>query len=429
MKNQLKALITFLLLSCAVTSSAQLLEFERQLITPQVKNTAANANEDEGFWWGYYKDNFESGSLRTLGMGSDYDLPLHYDCAIKLEVNNTELRNKIIKAIKFAFVYTDFIDNISVWISDNLPLNPKDANICYLPLDKKDIKSLNVDGEVNAIYLPEQYNIYDKDVYVGYSFDVTSFKDDLCTYPIVCSGDYTDANAFLLNIGTGWKDFKGQSYGNIAMNILIDENTEIITGDANYDGKVNVVDVSYTLNYILKGDNKSFNFKAADVNGDGEINIVDVESIIDIILELYKAPTENNSAEPEDVLVTQKNDVGMGVSISGNNSYRGFQMDLVLPEGRSISSVVADKSISATHNIMFSKISDGRYRIIAHSINGSCLAENVDKLIDIYADTDDIKFENIIFVTPGLMARHLNSVGSDVNGIDVISAEKNNGEI
>ena len=427
MKNRIKALVTSAILLFSVTASAQLLG---QQITPQIKNTAVNADETEGSWWGYYKGDFASGSVKTLGMGSNFDLPFPYNCAVKLPVKKDELRNKVIKAIRFAFVHTDFIDDVSVWISRSLPDKPQDADICYLPVDMKDIKSLSVDKAANTVYLPEPYTVYNEDVYVGYSFKVTSFENDLCTFPILCSGDATDIYAFYLNNGLGeWLDFSESKYGNLAVNFLLGENKDIIYGDANYDMMVNVADVSYTIDYILNGKSKAFNFKAADINADNEVNIVDVESIIDLILELYKAPADNVADGKGDAVMTERNNEGLGVSISGNESYRGFQMDVVVPNGGKITSVVADNSISATHNVMFSKLSDGRYRIIAHSLDGCCMTGNGDKLIDICADTDDVRIENIIFVTSDLQEKRFNSVEGNTAGIDDINIDAVNGDI
>ena len=55
-------------------------------------------------------------------------------------------------------------------------------------------------------------------------------------------------------------------------------------GDANGDGKVDIVDVTMTISQILGQHPAGFDKDAADVTGDGKIDIVDVTSIIDIIL-------------------------------------------------------------------------------------------------------------------------------------------------
>ena len=55
-------------------------------------------------------------------------------------------------------------------------------------------------------------------------------------------------------------------------------------GDANGDGKVDIVDVTMSISRILGQNPDGFIEKAADVNKDGKVDIVDVTSIIDIIL-------------------------------------------------------------------------------------------------------------------------------------------------
>ena len=57
---------------------------------------------------------------------------------------------------------------------------------------------------------------------------------------------------------------------------------DLIPGDANGDGEVNVADVDYIIERI--GDVLDETNKAADVNGDGEINVADVDFIIERIV-------------------------------------------------------------------------------------------------------------------------------------------------
>ena len=57
-----------------------------------------------------------------------------------------------------------------------------------------------------------------------------------------------------------------------------------IIGDADNDGKINMLDVTNLIDYILNKKTSSFFFVNADVNGDGLINMLDVTGIIDIIL-------------------------------------------------------------------------------------------------------------------------------------------------
>jgi len=60
--------------------------------------------------------------------------------------------------------------------------------------------------------------------------------------------------------------------------------SEVIAGDANGDGAVNVTDIVEMVNYILGKPSANFNKEAADVNGDGEVNVTDVVKVVNIIL-------------------------------------------------------------------------------------------------------------------------------------------------
>ena len=59
---------------------------------------------------------------------------------------------------------------------------------------------------------------------------------------------------------------------------------EILPGDVNTDGNVNLADVQTVVNYILMNNPSPFNFQNADVNGDAMINILDVTNIVSIII-------------------------------------------------------------------------------------------------------------------------------------------------
>ena len=85
-----------------------------------------------------------------------------------------------------------------------------------------------------------------------------------------------------------------QVSGSDKMNTYIDDITlyyqdtwgpEIIEGDVNGDGEVNIADVNFLINLILDGDFDAESIRIADVNGDHEINISDVNMLINLITE------------------------------------------------------------------------------------------------------------------------------------------------
>lgn len=57
----------------------------------------------------------------------------------------------------------------------------------------------------------------------------------------------------------------------------------MLLGDANGDGKVNVADISATISYIREGRMQDFSFLNADINGNKEIDDDDIVGIVDII--------------------------------------------------------------------------------------------------------------------------------------------------
>ena len=59
---------------------------------------------------------------------------------------------------------------------------------------------------------------------------------------------------------------------------------QIIAGDANGDGVMNVTDIVATVNYIMEKPSDGFNKEAADLNGDGLVNVTDIVKMVSIIM-------------------------------------------------------------------------------------------------------------------------------------------------
>ena len=72
-----------------------------------------------------------------------------------------------------------------------------------------------------------------------------------------------------------------------AMTVVFTKENELLKGDVNRDGKVNVSDVTALVNMILGVISKDE--ESADVNHDGKINVSDVTALINIILGVISA--------------------------------------------------------------------------------------------------------------------------------------------
>jgi len=62
------------------------------------------------------------------------------------------------------------------------------------------------------------------------------------------------------------------------------EPEDVMYGDANGDGSVNVTDVTMVVNFIMQNPIDNFDKEAADANQNGEINVADITVIVDKIM-------------------------------------------------------------------------------------------------------------------------------------------------
>lgn len=126
----------------------------------------------------------------------------------------------------------------------------------------------NVGRAVNAVW-GEEFDWNGDNYQYNCSFEVNDdwVKDNLAIIAFVSVYDSTNP------VGCGVAN------SNILRAADFGHTSEIVTGDVNGDGEVNITDVNAIINLIITGlDNPR-----GDVNGDGEINITDINAVINII--------------------------------------------------------------------------------------------------------------------------------------------------
>lgn len=80
-------------------------------------------------------------------------------------------------------------------------------------------------------------------------------------------------------------EFSDSSNGLVTKaNVVFTISVNGILGDVNSDGKVDIVDVTCIVNYIMGQNQSTFNLYAADMDGDGNVNISDVVLLVSYIL-------------------------------------------------------------------------------------------------------------------------------------------------
>jgi hypothetical protein len=110
---------------------------------------------------------------------------------------------------------------------------------------------------------------------------------------------FTDGKAYINNLsfteyylqynamstGLIFRCYKGtQKYP--ALYKEIEESVQVLKGDVNGDGFVNVADVVAIINYILGTPLEIFHFDAADMDEDERINITDAVALVNYLLEI-----------------------------------------------------------------------------------------------------------------------------------------------
>lgn len=103
---------------------------------------------------------------------------------------------------------------------------------------------------------------------------------------------------------------------------------ELIPGDANDDGVVNVLDIITIVNYILGLNPVPFNFENADVNNDGVINVLDIIGTVNIILGGGKVSIYS---EPADIYLDR--DL---IRLRSDGTLAGIQFELKGPDLQNI---------------------------------------------------------------------------------------------
>ena len=146
-------------------------------------------------------------------------------------------------------------------------------------------------------------------------------------------------------------------------------------GDVNNDGSVSVTDVGCAINYILEQVPSVFIFEAADMNGDKSVSVTDVGMIINLILNEGAASrrTEQMTMEDAQLSLMPVAD-GYELLLEDKDAFIGFQFDVELEEGATISDMQLDSD--SDHVLTCRKLSNGKWRVVCYSPTNSLFNSN-----------------------------------------------------
>lgn len=209
-----------------------------------------------------------------------------------------------------------------------------------------------------------------------------------------------------------------------------------LLGDANVDGRVNVLDYQKVLNMILdptlQPEEGTDLFINIDINQSEVIEVGDLTAIVNYILngdwQDYAAARSMNRGGNENLSLSYSSVSSsvqrIAVNLENANNYTAFQMDVVLPDGMKIVGTSLSSRAGESHKLYSRTQLDGSVRMLVSSVNGEAFSGNEGAVlyIDVEgANANSVEILNILFSDVNANTREF-KLGSSVTGIDAIGS-------
>ena len=253
------------------------------------------------------------------------------------------------------------------------------------------------------------------------------------TYPLIIDSiQMTDAQLNDISL----------DYVTLKANITVKDYT---MGDVNNDGRINVTDLGYTVDYILSKTPNIFLMEAADINSDRRINVTDLGCIVDIILgktisvaakpltaniprrtadDTYAdASSLNNVVYLNDITATTGEKLKLSFRMRNNVNIRGVQFDLHLPDGFTVANDEnGDAQIAMStardanrhiNSLNYNLVKNGRFRVVAYSQKGESIEPGDEEIITLMLNVaDTVKPQKCALILDALVLtdNQLNSI-------------------
>jgi hypothetical protein len=246
--------------------------------------------------------------------------------------------------------------------------------------------------------------------------------------------DFTYAtNAKISLPGTGvWNIYIDTEYQAMAVEMLEGEEPQMLMGDVDSNGEVNVTDAVLIIDDILGRNPWNFNAEAADVNYDSYINVTDVVLVIDHVL--GKVNLNRAAATDAEMGAISLSSDMKTVSLTNPSAYTAFQMDVTLPQGVGLEDVLLTERAARSHSVVICEMENGSYRIVGVSMKNDAFKGNVGDLLQLQLTGNaqgSVAIDNVLFVTPQGVQHELAGVNAfgDVTGISDALRLNDNGQL
>jgi len=210
---------------------------------------------------------------------------------------------------------------------------------------------------------------------------------------------------------------------------------EYPNSDVNEDNITDVVDVVDIARFVVAISSASFEEFLADMNGDRYVNIADAIVLVNEIAgnTQFAKPALAPRKLASDMLALFGDGSNLSLEMEGNGDYAAFQFDLWLPADMDLMQVSLNDARRQGHQLLYNKMGDGHYRVVALSTSGNVFNGTSGELLSMTLDdfaTDDVRIDNIHFVTARGIDVPFEAIGvcNGNNGVttDIHSVDSNN---
>jgi hypothetical protein len=188
----------------------------------------------------------------------------------------------------------------------------------------------------------------------------------------------------------------------------------VIPGDANGDGEVNVTDIVEIVNYIMEKPSDKFVAAAADLNGDGEINVTDIVKVVSIIMDTNSSNAPMHRSAMSSNLTLSGNGQVKTAIVQHAEQFTAAQFDIILDDGQEVDNIRLNSN--SDHSLIWKMTKEGICRVVVYSLTNSVFDVNDSELMSISLKgmNGRIAVENVILV----------SANSNTTGIGMMTTDK-----
>ena len=206
----------------------------------------------------------------------------------------------------------------------------------------------------------------------------------------------------------------------------------VVPGDTNGDGTVNVTDIVEMVNYILNKPSASFIWSAADVNGDEQVNVTDIVCTVNIIMSSGYRNTAlcrgRMASTYRDLLTmnTTSHDKEISLVMNNESDFVAAQFDVLLSNGLQIKNIHLNNKRSNGHNLVWSMVNENTCRVVVYSLSNNTFCENDGELLqmELMGNGGTVVVCNTTFVNSEMEAKSFDTVYGVTTGIQTQKSDE-----